>query len=79
MWDHQFVGTKEVAILQAVENENIDILNIDENKHELVKTQNDFFKGIFSIYIFFFINNLLNKTFGMIWTIRSFEMKNSYF
>jgi len=44
MWDHQFVGTKEVAILQAVENENIDILNIDENKHEVVKTQNDFFK-----------------------------------
>jgi len=44
IWDHHFVGAKEVAILQAVENENIDILNIDENKHELVKTQNDFFK-----------------------------------
>jgi len=44
MWDHQFVSNKEVAIIQAVENENIDIRNIDENKHEVVKTQNDFFK-----------------------------------
>lgn len=44
LWDHQFINATEVALLQAKENENIDIVNIEENKHELVKTHADFFK-----------------------------------
>ena len=39
--------------LTFTENENIDIVNIEgKEKHELVKTQADFFKGTFLCFIF---------------------------